>query len=386
MNIIRKTIRKIRENLQAKKDIQHAEEILTDYLKNVKGKKILLVSHILTKHGGSPITFNKLFYKLIEQGYEPLVLGYGGGDFVNELKNKNIKVILGNVFKDDKIAFSKIADHFEKIIANSVVTNTAVYWRNDAIWWIQEAQNIDNDFMNYMPHLESALRKAHKIFVVSDYAKEVVQKYNSNCEVINLGVKDYSTLVTTHEISNKIKFMTVGELNECKAQDVLINAISKLDKKYIEASEFHLVFERRKGHRYRYLDKIAKQVGNVYYEPIEIDQQKKSQLFEDMDAFIIPSRDESCSLVTLEACMLSKPVVVSENVGAKYMVRNGENGYIVKTGDVDSLKKALEKIIDNKLNLKEMGKLSRKMYEEYANENLLETSIDKIVQYVENKV
>lgn len=385
MNIIKKSIRAIKAKIQANKDIKLADKILKDYLENVKGKKILLVSHILSKHGGSPLTFNRLFYKLLDNGYEPLVLGYNGGDFVEELEQQNIKVILGNVFKDDKEAFCKIADNFEKIIANSVVTNTVAYWRNDAIWWIQEAQNIDNDFMNYMPHLKDALKNSSKIFVVSDYAKEVVEKYNSTCEVIKLGVKDYSKIVTPHTIKDKIKFMTVGEINDCKAQDVLINAIAKLDKKYLEQSEFHLVFERKKGHRFRYVDKIKKQVGNVYYENIEINQEKKSQMFEDMDVFVIPSRDESCSLVTLEACMLSKPVIVSENVGAKYMIKQDENGYIVKTGDIDSLKFAIEKIIDNKNHLDEMGKNSRRMYENFATESLLENSINRIIEYLETE-
>lgn len=384
MNIIKKTIRNIKKQIQANKDKKFATKMISKYLKSAKGKKILLVTHVAHKHASSIPTFNKLFYKLLDLGYEPFVISYQNGLFNETMNELGIKVVTGEIFQYDKDAFLEIAKHFDKIVANSVVTYSAVDWRNDAIWWIQEGQNVEKDFMNYMPNLDRALKNARQIYVVSDYAKETILKYNQNCEVINLGVEDFSKNVISHEIQDKIKFMTVGEINDCKAQDVLMESILKLDKKYLDKSEFHLIFDIRKGHRYRNLNKISKKLGNVYYEHVETDQKKKNQLFEDMDIFIVPSRDEACSLVTLEACMLSKPVILTENVGAKYMINDGINGYIVKTNNSESLKTAIEKIIDSKENLENMGKFSRKMYEEYANENILENNIKKITDYIEN--
>ena len=76
---------------------------------------------------------------------------------------------------------------------------------------------------------------------------------------------------------------------------------------------------------------------------------------------MIPSLDESCSLVVLEGAMMGKPLVVSENVGAKYLV-DESNGWIVKTGDIESLIEAFTSIIKNPSQLSSMGKASRKKY------------------------
>ena len=84
-----------------------------------------------------------------------------------------------------------------------------------------------------------------------------------------------------------------------------------------------------------------------------------------MDVVVVASRDESCSLVALEGAMLSRPLIVTENVGAKYMV-TPQNGLIVPSNDVDAMKDALMTMIDNRASLYEMGRESRKRYEALA--------------------
>ena len=85
-----------------------------------------------------------------------------------------------------------------------------------------------------------------------------------------------------------------------------------------------------------------------------------------MDVVIVASRDESCSLVALEGAMLSKPLIVTENVGAKYIVENGSNGIIVKSDDVYSLKNAMMSMIDSRKSLASMGEKSRLLYDKLA--------------------
>jgi glycosyltransferase involved in cell wall biosynthesis len=79
------------------------------------------------------------------------------------------------------------------------------------------------------------------------------------------------------------------------------------------------------------------------------------------DVVVVPSRDESCSLVALEGAMMGKPLIVTENVGAKYLV-NDLNGWVVRTEDEVSLRKAFIEAIDKPELLKAMGKASRIEY------------------------
>lgn len=76
---------------------------------------------------------------------------------------------------------------------------------------------------------------------------------------------------------------------------------------------------------------------------------------------VVPSRDESCSLVALEGAMMSKPLILTENIGAKYIL-DENSGWLVKTGSVDSLKNAFIQAYKNKNKLDAMGANSRNNY------------------------
>ena len=270
-------------------------------------------------------------------------------------------------------------------MVNSIVCFSAIDAYKDAIWWIHEGQNIELGFMKDYPKLESVLRKAENIFVVSDYAKEVVDKFNPNSKIIMLGIEDFYEAQNS-TAKEKIKFAIVGNVCECKAQDVLVEAILKLDEKYLKQCEFHFFCEK-KGRRYRKIVKDTKHLKNIVFNGIISDQKVKWEKFAQMDVFVVPSRDESCSLVALEACMLKKPIIVSENVGAKYMVKTdagNENGYIVPTEDSEALKQAIEKLIENKNNLPKMGEVSRKMYEDYASFGYHIGELQQLIEMCEN--
>lgn len=365
--------RKIKDFFVLKKQ----KKVLNRFLKNAKGKKILLISHQLTTNG-APFMLYNLAKELTQKDCSITVASYQGGGLEKNFKKLGAEVLCGEIYRDNEEVLKKLISNFDKVIVNSVVCFSAVKVCKDSIWWIHEGQNIELGFMSDYPELKSVLRDAGNIFVVSDYAKKTVDKYNQNSQVIRLGIKDLYNPKYEQKDEKKIKIALVGSVCECKAQDVFADAILKLDKNILEQSEFHFFCEK-KGRRYRKIKKQLQHLNNIIFEGHILNQDLKWSKFAQMDVFVIPSRDESCSLVTLEACMLKKPVIVSENVGAKYMVKEGENGYIVKTGDSESLKEAIEKIILNKNGLSIMGEISRIQYQKFASfENHLK-ELQKII-------
>ena len=63
--------------------------------------------------------------------------------------------------------------------------------------------------------------------------------------------------------------------------------------------------------------------------------------------------------------MLGKPLIVTKNVGARYIVGKS-NGFVTESGDPESLARAMEKCILEKENLAPMGFESRRQYESMA--------------------
>lgn len=69
--------------------------------------------------------------------------------------------------------------------------------------------------------------------------------------------------------------------------------------------------------------------------------------YRNCDVFCLPSVDEGFGMVVLEALSCGKPVIITENVGAKDFVKQGYNGEIVKPRDIDGLAEAIRKMRDH---------------------------------------
>jgi len=64
------------------------------------------------------------------------------------------------------------------------------------------------------------------------------------------------------------------------------------------------------------------------------------------DCIVLPSYREGLSRVLLEAASMEKPIVTTDVPGCREVVEDGYNGYLCKVKDVESLFKAMEKMIN----------------------------------------
>ncbi|HKH43090.1 MAG TPA: glycosyltransferase family 4 protein [Thermoanaerobaculia bacterium] len=67
------------------------------------------------------------------------------------------------------------------------------------------------------------------------------------------------------------------------------------------------------------------------------DQRGLAAEFRRADCLVLPSRNDSYAMVVTEALATGLPVIVSEMVGAKDLIREGKNGWIVPAGDAAPL-------------------------------------------------
>jgi glycosyltransferase involved in cell wall biosynthesis len=67
-----------------------------------------------------------------------------------------------------------------------------------------------------------------------------------------------------------------------------------------------------------------------------------------VDVFCLPSRNEGCPNVILEALASGKPVVASRVGGIPELLTDGENGYLVPSEDPAALAGALAKALERR--------------------------------------
>jgi glycosyltransferase involved in cell wall biosynthesis len=78
------------------------------------------------------------------------------------------------------------------------------------------------------------------------------------------------------------------------------------------------------------------------------------------DVFVLPSREEGWAIVVAEAMAAGLPVLLSDQVGAAYDLLEAEgNGFAFKAGSVGDLQRALERSVEERARLAEMGRRSR---------------------------
>lgn len=101
--------------------------------------------------------------------------------------------------------------------------------------------------------------------------------------------------------------------------------------------------------------------------------------YESADVFVLPSGPgETWGLVVNEAMNFGLPVIVSDMVGCgSDLVKDGENGFIFKLGDVDMLAGSLRKLEDRDMS-NELGKRSLEKIKHYNYEVIIESIIESM--------
>jgi len=200
---------------------------------------------------------------------------------------------------------------------------------------------------------------------------------------------DYSNnsvhdLEFTLNFNGKIKFLFIGRLVDSKGVNILIKAFSILEQKCGDS----ILIIGGEGPEKSKLEALSKDLGikNIIFIG-RIEKKYIASYYSLCDVFVLPSifineSYEPWGLVVNEAMAFSKPVITTFAVGSGYdMVKDGQNGYIVKEGSVDELYEAMRKISSNKQNLIRMGKKSRTIFEEKNNYELFFQKLNECIKF-----
>jgi glycosyltransferase involved in cell wall biosynthesis len=76
-------------------------------------------------------------------------------------------------------------------------------------------------------------------------------------------------------------------------------------------------------------------------------KEESPKIYNSADVFVMPSLNEGMSNNLLEALASGLPVLMTPTGGAEELVRNGENGYLIKMQNVNSIVEKLKILIEN---------------------------------------
>lgn len=353
-------------------------------------KKILIAVPELS-YSGSVYSSLRIAKSLMDI-YDVSILSYEDGDFRKEFVKHNFPVFCidkNDIYNNPDIR--RLLEDYDLLIANTIIVYAlADYAKNiiPTIWYIREAQNLSWQFFRYDYKRYYALKRAENIYAVSEYAADYIKKINASVRVIHNCVEDVKSEFSPQCKSETIRFLMLGTLEPRKAFDIVINVVNSLPMdlcKKIHVDLAGRIMPYAKDYAEELIECIRKTDNCTYLGEIQ-DRKLLLQKMSDSDVIIVPSKDESCSLVALEGAMMGKPLILSENTGAKYLIEDG-GGWLFKTDDEKDLAIKIESCIRNRNELETIGQVARKQYlktstfEKYK-DNILQMVMSNIVDNI----
>ena len=340
----------------------------------IKNNKIILISHEMT-YTGAPRSLLNICIILKKIGKNITVYTLENGPFQNEFERVGIEVnkysdnCLGNISYSDIVILNTIftAPLCKKI---KFLTGARVYL------FIREAKNLSTLMLSCGID-ENNITCADEVLCVSKYAATYIERYSpKKLIVLHNYVRDYYKISLNLVENNIINYLISGTYEERKGVDIAVQAFLKMPMELKEKTQLHIVGPTPDFSK-NYQEYVRGMYDGRIIEHGEIrDEIERINLYNKMNVFLVPSKDESCSLVALEGAMLGKVIIISENVGASYVC--GDSRWIFKTDDIYDLCRKMCNATSRKELIVE-GIRNRSKYRKSSTEKVFTKNLFKII-------
>lgn len=259
----------------------------------------------------------------------------------------------------------------------------AVHWcqkkKIPFISWTDGTLNSEKNIGKVQRMSRRYIIKRAAAFVASSTAsKETQIAYGADAEkcFVSYLTVDIQKYLAKKERYDARQLIYVGSLIQRKGLDLLMPALAETPE------DIRLIIVGEGQERQALKEQIAKLGLNDRVEfKGYVEGEALRRLYMESDAFIIPTREDCFGLVILEAMCASLPIISSKYAdGARDLVEEGKNGYIVDPEDTKELAACITKLFEQD-NLAAMGAYSYEKAHEFAFEYVAEGCM-KAIEFV----
>lgn len=354
------------------------DRMISDIVAGSYANAILLMSHNLDLNGASLA----LFYMaqiLVKNRFQVFVASCADGALRSHFYEKGVPTIIDPNLQVRTQKEVQWTYGFQKIICN-----TLNYYRflsdrkqdTKVIWWLHDP------LMFYKSLDQEVLHKIQDdnltVCAVGPIAEDAFKVYFPNALVRQLiyGIPDKPINRIPHE---KLEFIIIGNVQEYKGQDILIQALKRLDSETIE--QIHVKIVGFQPSAYANAVKAqAEELGSVVDFMPPTDREQIHRLLEEADVLVCPSRVDTMPIVTNEGMQHCLPCIVSDAAGTSAYIKDGVDGFIVKQGSVESLLQKITWCVDHQDQLEQIGQAGRRIYKQYFSMETFEKNLLPIVR------
>ena len=205
----------------------------------------------------------------------------------------------------------------------------------------------------YIPIL---FKMVDKVIAITPWEIEFLLSYGCDKDKIKIipnGMSDiFYKKIKNNDFRRKIKIsdkdkmvLFFGRLNITKGIDKLIEVAKEISK---ERKDIYFVFRGPDEGMKNLVEKASKENKNIILIKETRDKEEVAKTYQAADVYVLPSYREGLPLTLFEAMASGLPVIASPVNGIPCEMKEPENGFLVKYGDLNILKKRILQILDDK--------------------------------------
>ncbi|HIH14781.1 MAG: hypothetical protein QT08_C0009G0025 [archaeon GW2011_AR17] len=189
--------------------------------------------------------------------------------------------------------------------------------------------------------------------------------------------------IKKHKLEGKFILCNLGRVLKYKGQDDIVRALPDIVKKYPNVIFLSMGKDHGLLEECLQLAKELKVEDHVRFLGM-VSEDEKLQGLDATDIFILSSEWEAFGIVTLEAMARKKSVICTDCEGSLYLVKP-ENGLLYHYEDVEGLKKAIFKLMEDTKLRKSMEKENYKKAVELTNEAIARNYLELLYYQLQEK-
>lgn len=305
--------------------------------------RVLFVSHETTL-SGAPIQLVHLARWLQERGWDILVATPDHGPISDLLAAGAVPTVIESTLLTD-LNHAWLREHcreFDVVVANTIASWPAIRAAHleskFSLWYLHETL-VAVRLIRAIPEMASALTMADLLVTPTQQTARIYEGLTETpIEIVPYGIPAPAAIAP--ERSGQVRFLTLGSFEPRKGQDVLAEAIAKLDATTRERCSFKMAG--------RVLDETfydELKAAVAHFPEVELidalDHAAALRLLNATDVLVLPSRDETMPIAILEAMGLGKAVISADVGGVREWLRDEMNGLLVAKEDSEALASAL---------------------------------------------
>lgn len=210
--------------------------------------------------------------------------------------------------------------------------------------------------------VKKTLDKCDAIIALSEYWKKFFQ-FEFNCKKVEI-IKNVITAPSIMPKDHKVfTLLFLGLISRNKGIYDLLDVIEEHKNEFIG----NLIFKvGGNGDVNNLIQLITKKgISDIVSYEGWVSGDKKTELLNESDVYVLPSYKEGLPISILEAMSYSLPVISTCVGGIPEIILNGENGYLINPGDKEALYDAINKLKSSEKLRIRMGNLSKPIVNEH---------------------